>query len=169
MPPDPSMPQNGQQPPPAPPPPVDPHANDARQWAGDAYNEGDEPQPDDASVTSHFGDQNGEEAWLQRADDGTLTGWVRDATGQVYRYSDADAWAIDVDDAGMSPSSGGSTDAAPADGQDPNADPNQDPQAAPNADPNQDPSMTDPNADPNQDGTQDGTQDNQPPWLKRKK
>ncbi len=86
--------------------------DDSRPWAGDLYDEGDETLPDDPSVTDHFSDPNGEEAWLEKAPDGTLTGWVRDATGQVYRYSDADAWATDVDDAGMTPSGGG----APAPG-----------------------------------------------------
>jgi hypothetical protein len=114
--PDPSMPGGQQQPADANPPQLpDPHANDARQWAGDPYDEGDEPQPDDPAVTAKFTDPSGEEAWLQRAQDGTLTGWVRDATGQVYRYNDADAWAIDVDDAGMTASGGDSTPDMPSD------------------------------------------------------
>jgi hypothetical protein len=171
---------DGQQPPQeAPPVPPDPHANDARQWAGDPYDEGDETPPEDPSVTSRFSDPNGEEAWLERAQDGTLTGWVRDATGQVYRYSDADAWAIDVDDAGLTPSGGGGGQPAPDPNADPAADPNAEPAADPNADPFADPAA-DPNADPsadpaadqaadpNEDPNADG-QDNQPPWLKKKK
>ncbi|MFJ5121971.1 hypothetical protein [Kitasatospora sp. NPDC088548] len=92
------------------PPEPDPEAapaapeDDARPWAGDPYDEGDETQPDDPAVTAVFGGQADEQAWLERADDGTLTGWVRDGTGQVWRYSDPDAWAIDVDDAKMTPS-----------------------------------------------------------------
>jgi hypothetical protein len=53
-----------------------------------------------------------------KAEDGTLTGWVRDETGQVWRYSDTDAWAIDVDDAGMT-QTGGTQGAPASDGQDP--------------------------------------------------
>jgi len=83
--------------------------DDSRQWAGDPYDDGDEPAPDDPSVTARFATPDGEEAWLQRAQDGTLTGWLRDPSGQVYRYADADAWAVDVDDAGMTAAAGGDT------------------------------------------------------------
>ncbi|MFK0295641.1 hypothetical protein ACIQU6_34955 [Streptomyces sp. NPDC090442] len=76
-----------------------PAQDDARPWAGDAYDEGDETDPTDAFA--RFAGQDGEEAWLDRASDGTLTGWVRDATGQVWRYSDDRAWALDVDGAQM--------------------------------------------------------------------
>ncbi|MFJ2745325.1 hypothetical protein ACIO3O_37340 [Streptomyces sp. NPDC087440] len=72
---------------------------DARPWSGDMYDEGDESDPQ-AAFASYTG-TSGEQAWLDQAPDGTLTGWVRDATGQVWRYTDADAWAIDVDDAQM--------------------------------------------------------------------
>ncbi|MFF0698455.1 hypothetical protein ACFYU4_38195 [Streptomyces tendae] len=74
-------------------------ADDARPWAGDMYDEGDETDPAD-SFSAYTG-SNGEQAWLDRAPDGTLTGWVRDGTGQVWRYTDPDAWAVDVDGAGM--------------------------------------------------------------------
>ncbi|MER8103283.1 hypothetical protein [Kitasatospora sp. NPDC094016] len=83
-------------------------ADDGRQWAGDPYDEGDETLPDDPAVAARFSAPGGEEAWLERIADGTLIGWLRDPSGQVYRYSDADAWAVDVDDAGMAPSGGGS-------------------------------------------------------------
>ncbi|MFE0058672.1 hypothetical protein [Streptomyces sp. NPDC059003] len=73
--------------------------DDARPWSGDMYDEGDETIPS-AAFAAYQG-TNGEEAWLDQAPDGTLTGWVRDATGQVWRYTDPDVWAIDVDDAGM--------------------------------------------------------------------
>ncbi|MFI1201621.1 hypothetical protein ACH4VR_19580 [Streptomyces sp. NPDC020883] len=73
--------------------------DDARPWSGDMYDEGDETDPADAFAT--YRGIDGEEAWLDQAPDGTLTGWVRDATGQVWRYSDPDVWAIDVDDAHM--------------------------------------------------------------------
>ncbi|WP_030777627.1 hypothetical protein [Streptomyces sp. NRRL S-920] len=73
--------------------------DDARPWSGDMYDEGDETEPADAFAAYNGGD--GEEAWLDQAPDGTLTGWVRDATGQVWRYTDPDVWAIDVDDAQM--------------------------------------------------------------------
>lgn len=82
--------------------PVDapePPADDARPWAGDMYDEGDETDPAD-SFSAYTG-SNGEQAWLDRAPDGTLTGWVRDGTGQVWRYTDPDAWAVDVDGAHM--------------------------------------------------------------------
>ncbi|MGA5127722.1 hypothetical protein ACPCAG_31025 [Streptomyces pseudogriseolus] len=77
----------------------EPPADDARPWAGDMYDEGDETDPAD-SFSAYTG-SNGEQAWLDRAPDGTLTGWVRDSTGQVWRYTDPDAWAIDVDGAHM--------------------------------------------------------------------
>ena len=87
--------------------------DDARPWAGDMYDEGDESDP--AAAYSAFTGQNGEQAWLDKAPDGTLTGWVRDPAGQVWRYSDADAWAVDVDDAGMTRSHGGEEEPPPAD------------------------------------------------------
>ncbi|MET9776153.1 hypothetical protein ABZ023_18165 [Streptomyces sp. NPDC006367] len=77
----------------------EPPADDARPWAGDMYDEGDETDPEDSF--SAYAGSNGEQAWLDRALDGTLTGWVRDETGQVWRYTDPDAWAVDVDGAQM--------------------------------------------------------------------
>lgn len=89
--------------PPGPPAPSDelqpPAHDDSRPWAGDPYDEGDETDP--ASAFAAFTGKDGEEAWLDRAADGTVTGWVRDATGQVWRYSDEAAWALDVDGAQM--------------------------------------------------------------------
>ncbi|MFF4276136.1 hypothetical protein [Streptomyces sp. NPDC001536] len=89
--------------PPGPPAPSDelqpPSHDDSRPWAGDPYDEGDESDP--ASAFAAFTGKDGEEAWLDRAPDGTVTGWVRDATGQVWRYSDEGAWALDVDGAQM--------------------------------------------------------------------
>ncbi|WP_406153219.1 hypothetical protein OG217_05775 [Streptomyces sp. NBC_01023] len=79
----------------APPAPED----DARPWSGDMYDEGDETDP--VAAFAAYQGASGEEAWLDQAPDGTLTGWVRDATGQVWRYTDPDVWAIDVDDAQM--------------------------------------------------------------------
>ncbi|MER5301316.1 hypothetical protein ABT039_17840 [Streptomyces lasiicapitis] len=73
--------------------------DDARPWSGDMYDEGDESDPSTAFAA--YKGAEGEEAWLDQAPDGTLTGWVRDATGQVWRYTDPDVWAIDVDDAQM--------------------------------------------------------------------
>lgn len=78
---------------------VEPPPDDSRPWAGDMYDEGDETDPGDS--WSAYTGSNGEQAWLDRAPDGTLTGWVRDGTGQVWRYTDPDAWAIDVDGAQM--------------------------------------------------------------------
>jgi len=69
------------------------------EWAGDAYESDDVSDP--AAAFASFSGVDGEQAWLDRHDDGTLVGWVRDADGTVYRYTDADAWAIDVQDAGM--------------------------------------------------------------------
>jgi hypothetical protein len=88
-----------------PPEPQPPQQDDARPWSGDAYDEGDETDP--AQAFAAFSGENGEEAWLDKAEDGTLTGWVRDETGQVWRYSDPDTWAIDTDDAGMVQTHGG--------------------------------------------------------------
>jgi hypothetical protein len=74
------------------------------EWAGDVYEEGDETDP--AQSFAAFQRPDGASAWLDRSDDGTLTGWVTDADGTVYRYSDPNAWAIDVDDAAMAQSHG---------------------------------------------------------------
>ncbi|MFJ8301376.1 hypothetical protein ACIQ9R_36495 [Streptomyces sp. NPDC094447] len=93
-------PDAGQPPAPAP----QERTDDSRPWAGDPYDEGDETDP--TAAMFGFGGQNGEEAWLDKAPDGTLTGWVRDGTGQVWRYADPDAWAIDVDDASMTQTHG---------------------------------------------------------------
>ncbi|MYW67150.1 hypothetical protein GTY65_24225 [Streptomyces sp. SID8379] len=73
--------------------------DDARPWSGDMYDEGDETDP--ASAFAAYKGAAGEEAWLDQAPDGTLTGWVRDTGGQVWRYTDPDVWAMDVDDAQM--------------------------------------------------------------------
>ncbi|MER5482657.1 hypothetical protein ABT024_05485 [Streptomyces sp. NPDC002812] len=107
-----------------PPEPQPPQQDDARPWAGDLYDEGDESDP--AQAYASFAGNEGEQAWLDKAGDGTLTGWIRDETGQVWRYSDPDAWAIDVDDAGMTQA--GSTPAVgveppvPGDGGEPSPD-----------------------------------------------
>jgi hypothetical protein len=95
--------------------------DDSRPWAGDEYNEGDETNPDDAFAA--YTGSDGEQAWLDEAQDGTLTGWVRDSTGQVWRYTDPDAWAIDVDGAQMTrthgPEGDGTTDPTAPGGQAP--------------------------------------------------
>lgn len=88
----------------------DADAVEGHEWAGDRYEEGDETDP--AESFAAFTGQSGEDAWLDRSEDGTLTGWVRDADGTVYRYSDHDAWAADVDDAGMTRTGGEPTDPA---------------------------------------------------------
>ncbi|RSS97245.1 hypothetical protein EF903_01610 [Streptomyces sp. WAC05292] len=105
-----------------PPEPEPPQQDDARPWAGDLYDEGDETDP--AQAFAAFSGQEGEQAWLDKAEDGTLTGWVRDETGQVWRYSDPDAWAIDVDDAAMAQTGGtggaaGEQGAGPVEGEQP--------------------------------------------------
>ena len=74
--------------------------DDGRQWAGEPYEGTDAPQGPEGAY-SVFTHPNGESAWLDRADDGTLTGWVKANDGTLYQYSDADAWAVDVDGAGM--------------------------------------------------------------------
>lgn len=76
-----------------------------REWSGDPFTEGEPSDPADAFAS--FSSPEGDEAWLDKAEDGTLTGWVRNAEGEVWRYTDADAWAVDVDDAGMVRSEGG--------------------------------------------------------------
>lgn len=113
----------------APPAPDDPNA-DVQQWAGDLYEEGDETTPEAAYAS--FTAPNGDTAWLDRSEDGTLTGWVRAGDGTVYRYSDPDAWALDVDGSQQMVKQSGP--ATPADGMDPAADPNADPAADPMAD-----------------------------------
>ncbi|MFP3991005.1 hypothetical protein U9R90_26765 [Streptomyces sp. E11-3] len=98
-----------------------PPEDDARPWSGDMYDEGDETDP--SSAFAAYQGASGDEAWLDQAPDGTLTGWVRDATGQVWRYTDPDVWAIDVDDAQMtrthSQAPGGEDASADHGGQDP--------------------------------------------------
>ncbi|MFI1532056.1 hypothetical protein [Streptomyces griseus] len=76
-----------------------PPADDSRPWAGDRYDQGDETDPE-AALYGYTGTGD-EQAWLDKDLDGTLTGWVRDGTGQVWRYTDVDAWAADVDGAQM--------------------------------------------------------------------
>ncbi|EXU69663.1 hypothetical protein Z951_03015 [Streptomyces sp. PRh5] len=76
-----------------------PEDDSGRPWSGDMYDEGDES--DASAAFAAYKGANGEEAWLDQAPDGTLTGWVRDDVGQVWRYTDPDVWAIDVDDAQM--------------------------------------------------------------------
>ncbi|NML55166.1 hypothetical protein HHL19_35430 [Streptomyces sp. R302] len=99
-----------------------PPEDDSRPWGGDLYNEGDESDPDNAFAG--YSGSDGEQAWLDRATDGTLTGWVRDSTGQVWRYSDPDAWATDVDGAQMTRTHG------PDSNQDPGASADPAPQGA---------------------------------------
>lgn len=101
-------------------PNADPTAEPVAQheWAGDVDETGDETDPKDSFAA--FTGQEGESAWLDRSDDGTLTGWVKDADGTVYRYSDCNAWAVDVDDAQMTRTDPGQVDPAAVD---PNADP----------------------------------------------
>ncbi|MEU1273524.1 hypothetical protein [Streptomyces sp. NPDC005799] len=95
--------------------------DDSRPWAGDEYNEGDETNPDNAFAA--YTGSDGEQAWLDQAQDGTLTGWVRDSTGQVWHYTDPDAWATDVDGAQMTrthgPEGDGTTDPTAPGGQAP--------------------------------------------------
>lgn len=85
----------------APAPPMDgpPPESVEHEWAGDRYDVGDETDPEHARAS--FTGTNGEVAWIDKDDDGTLRGWVRDADGTVYRYEDHRAWASDVDAAGM--------------------------------------------------------------------
>ncbi|WP_432104491.1 hypothetical protein [Streptomyces sp. bgisy091] len=75
--------------------------DDSRPWAGDEYNEGDETTPEGPEAWCAYTGSGGEQAWLDKASDGTLTGWVRGGDGQVWRYTDPDAWATDVDGAQM--------------------------------------------------------------------
>ncbi len=115
-----SKPQGGAPSMPAPPPAgADPALTDpaaqpgGAQWAGDEVDPGAEDVSDPAVAFAMFAGANGETAWLDVADDGTITGWVEDADGTIYRYSDTDAWAIDVDDVQMSRQEPG----APAEGE----------------------------------------------------
>lgn len=100
---------------------------DTPSWAGDQDDTGDETDPADAYVS--FTGPGGEQAWLDRHPDGTLTGWVRAGDGTIYRYSDADAWAIDVDDAGMT-KTGGHTPTSSDDSTNDGADASSSPDAA---------------------------------------
>jgi len=124
-----------------------PSQYDAPAWSGDVYEEGNESRPEDSRWS--FSGEGGEEAWLDRTDDGTITGWVRDPDGTVYRYSDPDAWAVEVDDAGLARAGGDPAaegEAMPDDGADPNAE--TDPTAGddftdPDVNPDVDPEMED--------------------------
>lgn len=105
---------------PAAPPPTNPvHNTEAPAWSGDVYQEGDESTPEQSEWS--FTGEGGEEAWLDRSQDGTITGWVRDPDGTVYRYTDPDAWAVDVDDAGMARQGGAEAPVEGGGGEDPNA------------------------------------------------
>lgn len=109
----------GQNPAATPPPSNPVHNTEAPAWSGDVYQEGDESAPEQSQWS--FTGEGGEEAWLDRSQDGTITGWVRDPDGTVYRYTDPDAWAVDVDDAGLAPQGAAAPDGDPAAGEDPNA------------------------------------------------
>ncbi|MFF8696240.1 hypothetical protein ACF08W_28915 [Streptomyces sp. NPDC015144] len=102
---DPTAPAGNLEDPTAPPapdaPPGGEGGDDSRPWAGDEYNEGDETDPDGPDAWCAYTGSGGEQAWLDKAADGTLTGWVRDGDGQVWRYTDPDAWSTDVDGAQM--------------------------------------------------------------------
>jgi hypothetical protein len=86
--------------------------NKPQPFSGDVYDEGDETDP--ANAYAHLKGEDGTEGWLDHDDDGTVTGWVRTPDGTVYRYTDPQSWAIDVDDAGLRRDGGES---APADGE----------------------------------------------------
>ena len=94
---------------------------DAPAWSGDVYEDGDESTPEESPWP--FQGASGEQAWLDRSADGTITGWVRSPDGTVYRYTDPDQWAVEVDDAGMQSTGEGAGDGGelPAEGGDPNA------------------------------------------------
>lgn len=150
-----------------------PAHDDSRPWAGDAYDEGDETDP--ANAYAAFTGQDGEEAWLDRAPDGTLTGWVRDATGQVWRYSDDSAWVLDVDGAQMqrvstTPGQNPTGD-APTDGQEaPAEEETPDPYAAETDDPEADPLADADEEDPDMEESPDEDEDDAPfPGAKKPK
>lgn len=94
--------------------PAEPDPNAPQPFAGDVYTEGDETDP--AASFAHLKGEDGTEAWLDHSQDGTIVGWVRTPDGTVYRYSDAAAWAIDADDAGMR-KIGGSMDSGAPEGE----------------------------------------------------
>jgi hypothetical protein len=110
----------------------------APKWAGDLYEEGDETDPVEAFAA--FTGDDGVTAWLDVAPDGTKTGWVKDGE-EVYRYSDPNAWALDVDGAGMARAGELDTPEGeePAEGEDPAAGPPADETTDPAADPAADP------------------------------
>lgn len=130
--------------------------HEGRAWAGDLYEEG--PVSDPAEAFAHFqmeaspdptdpdATEAGDvEAWLERNEDGSMVGWVREGT-EVFRYSDPSAWALDVDGAQMnrvdSATSLDPNAVAPgAEGLDPAVE-------DPNTDPDADPAAVDPTADP---------------------
>lgn len=77
-----------------------PAAAATQEWAGDLLDHADEAS-DPTAAFATFRGPNSETAWLDRAPNGTCVGWVKTDDQTVYRYNDVDAWAIDVDDAGM--------------------------------------------------------------------
>lgn len=99
-------------------PVTDPLAG-AHEWAGDQLDaQGQHSDPEQAFAL--FKGPQGEWAWLDRSDTGVCVGWVSDSDGQVYRYDDVDAWAVDVDDAGMARTDEGAAE-APAEPEEPAA------------------------------------------------
>lgn len=78
-----------------------------RPWSGDVYETGAPSDPEAAYARFHgqVDSPTGQvevDAWLDRAPDGTLIGWVTQ-DGLLWRYTDPEAWALDVDGADLAP------------------------------------------------------------------
>lgn len=78
---------------------ADPTDPNAPTWAGDLYTDGEPTDP--VTAFAAFTGEEGQTAWLDVSPDGTITGWVQDGE-EVFRYTDPQAWAQDVDGAAMS-------------------------------------------------------------------
>ena len=72
--------------------------DEGRPWSGEVFEEGATSDP--AEAFARFTGEDDTEAWLDKNEDGTLIAWVREGDA-VWRYSDVDAWALDVDGAQM--------------------------------------------------------------------
>lgn len=90
--------------------------NGPAPWSGDLYEQDDASDPVEAFAA--FTGEEGVTSWLDVGPDGTLTGWVRDGE-ELYRYTDPEAWALDVDGAAMQRAGELGTDDEAVDGEPP--------------------------------------------------
>lgn len=76
-----------------------------RPWSGDLCETISPTDPAEAyaaykGTVTDQGVESEVEAWVDRGSDGTIIGWVRQGD-EVWRYTDPEAWALDVDGADL--------------------------------------------------------------------